>query len=121
VPSCYVSSLDVVSATCTAKVASFVRCALRPGGDTQLISKFATMFMNFRAGLHRTAAKVTTCFEGCQIYGWSREDCRTLRGCARPLLGVALILTSRMYILCKYKHMSIQVTCQMLREIDRNL
>jgi len=30
----------------------------------------------------------------------------TLRGYARPFLGVALILTSRMYILYKYEHTS---------------
>lgn len=91
---------------CTAKVANFMRCALRPE-DMQLISaKFATMFVNFPGRPIPHRRKSYDVLEGRQIYGWSREDCRALRGCAKTAFGVALILTSRMYILCKYKHSS---------------
>lgn len=96
---------------CTAKVASFMRCILRPE-DMQLISaKFATMFVNFRGRPIPHSRKSCDVLEGRQIYGWSREDCRALRGCAKTALGVALILTSRICTFCV--NTSIRATCEL--------
>lgn len=83
-----------------------------PGGYATYIRQICNNVREFPRGPIPHHRKSYDVLEGRKIYGWSREDCRALRGCAKTTLGVALILTSRMYILCP--NTSIRDTCQML-------